>query len=113
MATPSSGHAAIASVSSSPAFRTLTRIRRRFVVLSLSLGLGWFGIFLGLTAWNADLMDLTLHRGVPLAYVFGLSQFAVIWLITWAYLRRSTRVFSPLEATALNAAATERPEVAR
>ena len=94
-----------AAVACSPAFRDLMRRRRRFVLTSLSLGLGWFGIFLALAAWNADVMGWVLHRGVPLAYAFGLSQFAVIWLITWAYLRRSARVFSPLEDTALGAVA--------
>lgn len=81
--------------------------------MSLSIGLSWFGSFLALAAWDVRVMGWALHPSLPLAYVFGLSQFALIWLLTWAYLRQSTRVFSPLEVAALNATIPEPSAVRR
>lgn len=98
---PSSLDTEFAQVEATPAFQTLVRSRRRFVAVALTAGLGWFALFLVLVAWLPGSLGSSVFRGLTLAYALGLSQFALVGVITWAYLRRAARVFDPLETAAL------------
>ncbi|MFI5607417.1 DUF485 domain-containing protein [Amycolatopsis sp. NPDC051903] len=98
---PSSVDTEFAQVEASPAFRILVRSRRRFVTVALTAGLGWFTLFLVLVAWLPGSLGSSVFRGLTLAYVLGLSQFVLVGVITWAYLRRAARLFDPLEAAAV------------
>lgn len=91
----------VQKVSSSSSFAELTERRSRFVRRALAGASLWFGAFLILTSYAHDFMGQFVAPGVTVAYVLGLSQFALVWIVTAAYLRASTRVFVPLEKKAL------------
>ncbi|KXX56685.1 MULTISPECIES: DUF485 domain-containing protein [Rhodococcus] len=91
----------IQKVASSTYFAELIERRSRFVRLALAGASLWFGAFLMLTAYAHDFMGHLVAPGVTVAYLLGLSQFALVWIVTAAYLRASTRVFVPLEKQAL------------
>ncbi|MFC9840132.1 DUF485 domain-containing protein [Rhodococcus sp. NPDC127530] len=91
----------VEKVASSSYFAELTERRSRFVRLALAGASLWFGAFLVLTAYAHDFMGQFVAPGVTVAYVLGLTQFALVWIVTAAYLRASTRVFVPLEKQAL------------
>ena len=91
----------VQKVASSSYFAELTERRSRFVRLALAGAGLWFGAFLMLTAYAHDFMGYLVAPGVTVAYVLGLSQFVLVWIVTAAYLRASTRVFVPLEKEAL------------
>ncbi|QRP46327.1 DUF485 domain-containing protein [Amycolatopsis sp. FDAARGOS 1241] len=76
------------------------RSRRRFAAVALTAGLGCFTLFLVLVAWLPGSLGSSVFRGLTLAYGLGLSQFVLVGVITWAYLRRTARVFDPLEPAA-------------
>ncbi|MDT2004252.1 DUF485 domain-containing protein [Rhodococcus opacus] len=91
----------VQKVASSTYFAELIERRSRFVRLALAGASLWFGAFLMLTSYAHDFMGQFVAPGVTVAYVLGLSQFALVWIVTAAYLRASTRVFVPLEKEAL------------
>ncbi|MFV9452197.1 DUF485 domain-containing protein [Rhodococcus sp. NM-2] len=93
----------VEKVSLSPHFNELVDRRSRFVTTALAGSGLWFGAFLLLTAYAHEFMGQVLLPGLTVAYVLGLSQFALVWIVTAAYLRASTRTFVPLEHEALNA----------
>ncbi|MGC5615406.1 DUF485 domain-containing protein [Georgenia sp. Z1491] len=88
-------------VARSEPFRELVRRRSRFVRAALTFSIAWFGGFLLLIAFAPDLMATILVPGLSLAYLLGFSQFALVWVVTWLYIRMSDRVFVPLQERAL------------
>ncbi len=105
---PSQGHSheapvepAVQTVASSDDFVQLEYRRTRFVRTALIVAGLWFGTFLLLTAYAHDFMAHALVPGLTVAYALGLSQFVLVWVVTAAYLRTSTRTFAPLEDRAL------------
>ena len=42
-------------------------------------------------------MGSSIYRGLTVAYVLGLSQFVMVWLVVWGYLRKSRTDLEPLE----------------
>lgn len=91
----------VQKVAASPYFTELSDRRARFVRRALAAATLWFGSFVVLTAYAHQFMGHFVAPGVTVAYVLGLSQFALVWIVTGAYLRASTRVFLPLEEQAL------------
>ncbi|WP_051182016.1 DUF485 domain-containing protein [Nocardia vinacea] len=91
----------VQQVAASPYFAELSARRSRFVRLTLTAASLWFGSFVVLTAYAHEFMGYFVAPGLTVAYVLGLSQFALVWIVTGAYLRASTRVFLPLEEQAL------------
>lgn len=90
-----------AAIAASPQLVELAARRRRFVTVALLASSAWFGGFLLLTAYAHDFMSTMLAPGLSVAYVLGFSQFVLVWVVTAAYLRASTRVFAPLQARIL------------
>ncbi|GGL13949.1 DUF485 domain-containing protein [Nocardia jinanensis] len=90
-------------VAASPDFAELVDRRTGFVRVALAGSILWFGAFVILTAYAHNFMGQFVARGVTVAYALGLSQFVLVWVVTAAYLRASTRVFVPLENRALEA----------
>jgi uncharacterized membrane protein (DUF485 family) len=95
-----------AAIAGSEAFKTLLRLRARFVSISLTIAVAWFGTFVLLTAYAHDFMSIILVPGLSMAYVLGLSQFMLVWVLTAVYLRTSNRTFIPLQNSALAAVRT-------
>jgi uncharacterized membrane protein (DUF485 family) len=98
MNTPVDNGIDYAAVAQSPAFQELRARRRRFVTTALAVAVAWFGTFVLLTAYAHGFMSSILAPGLSVAYVIGLSQFVLVWVLTTAYLRASTHTFEPLQA---------------
>lgn len=85
------------AVARSEAFRELVARRRRFVIPTTLLALGWWVAFLLLVSYAHDFMGTSIYEGLTVAYVLGLSQFVMVWLVVVAYLRKSVTDLGPLE----------------
>jgi len=83
-------------VERSPEFQELVRARRRFVV---PLAVVFFAIVLAyllLASFAHGFMGKQIG-GLPMAYVAALTQVVLAWVVTWLYLRKADRTFTPLE----------------
>jgi uncharacterized membrane protein (DUF485 family) len=92
------------TIESTDAFRQLVTRRRRFVVPVLVLALGWWVAFIMLVCYAQDFLNNSIYQGFTVAYALGLSQFIMVWIATWAYLRTSDRDLVPLERQVLDEA---------
>jgi uncharacterized membrane protein (DUF485 family) len=81
-----------------PEFRELVTGRRRFAWVTGSMGIGLGVLYVVLVATAPDLMGTTLAGSFTLGFAGGVLLILFTWAITLAYMRRSTRVWAPLEA---------------
>jgi uncharacterized membrane protein (DUF485 family) len=81
-----------------PEFQQLTRGRRRFAWTAGGIGIGFGAAYVVLAATAHDLMDTRVAGSFSLGFAGGVALVVMTWAITWAYLRRSTVVWGPLEA---------------
>jgi len=81
-----------------PEFQELVTGRRRFAWLAGGIGIGFGVLYVVLTATSPDLMGKTLTGSFSLGFAGGVALILLTWAITLAYMRRSTRVWAPLEA---------------
>ena len=101
----------------SPEFQELVTKKRRFVVPATIFFLAWYLGFILLAGYAPDFFGREfLVDGITVGYAFALSQFVMVWVLTWMYLRRADRDFDPLAKRAaeraLEEGATERPPAA-
>lgn len=96
------------AIEASSDFRLLVARRGRFVNAAVALSLAWFGAFILLVAYGESLLRQSVAGGFTVAYALGLSQFLMVWIVTWLYLRRSAHVFEPLERQVVEAASARR-----
>jgi uncharacterized membrane protein (DUF485 family) len=83
----------------SPEFHELVRRKRRFVVPATIGFLAWYVTFVLLAGYAEDFMGRELlFDGITVGYGLALSQFLMVWGLTWLYLRKAEREFDPLEA---------------
>ena len=83
----------------------LVTARRRFVVPATIASLGWFLVFVLLCGLAQDFMATSIYEGLTVAYVLGISQILMVWVVSWRYLRYSDRTLDPLARQALQAQA--------
>jgi uncharacterized membrane protein (DUF485 family) len=82
----------------SPEFRELVRRKRRFVVPATITFLTWYTLFVLLSGYAKDFMGSELLvDGLTVGYGLALTQFVMVWGLTWWYLRKADREFDPLE----------------
>jgi uncharacterized membrane protein (DUF485 family) len=98
-----------------PEFQRLVHERRRFVVPATVFYLAWYLGFVALCGYAPDFMGERVYQGLTVGYCLALSQFVMVGLLAWLYLRRAQRVFDPLEEAAARRALEvgARREVAR
>ena len=84
----------------SPEFRELVSRQRRFVVPATVFFLAWYLGFILLAGYAPDFMGESVYEGLTVGYVLALSQFVMVWGLTWLYLRVADRVFDPLRRRA-------------
>jgi len=83
-------------------FSTLRRTMRRFVFPATIAFLGWYALYVLMSAYARDFMDTKVVGHINVALVFGLLQFVSTFLIAWLYARYAGRKIDPL-ADALRA----------
>ena len=89
----------------SPAFRELVTKRRAFVIPATIFFLAWYFGFIILAGYAEDFMGREfITDGLTVGYALALTQFVMVWVLGWLYLRRADRVFDPLAARAAQAA---------
>ena len=82
----------------SPEFRELISRRRRFVAPATAFFLAWYLGFVALAGYAPDFMGSSIYEGFTVGYALALSQFVVVWVLGWMYLRRSDDEFDGLAA---------------
>jgi uncharacterized membrane protein (DUF485 family) len=80
----------------SPEFRELMSKRRRFVVPCIVFFMVWYFGFVILAGYAPDFMGSSIYEGFTVGYLFALTQFVMVWVLGYLYLRKSERVFDPL-----------------
>ena len=82
-------------VQASDEFQGLKRTLRRFVFPATALFLGWYLLYVLLTAYARDFMDTKLLGEINVAYVLGLLQFVSTFVIAYVYSRYAEKHFDP------------------
>lgn len=80
----------------SPEFRELMSKRRRFVVPCIVFFMVWYFGFVILAGYAPDFMGGSIYEGFTVGYLLALTQFVMVWVLGYLYLRKSERVFDPL-----------------
>jgi uncharacterized membrane protein (DUF485 family) len=92
------------AVERSPEFRELVRKKKAFVIPATVFFLVWYFGFIFLAGYAEDFMGREfITDGLTVGYALALSQFIMVWVLGWLYLRRADRVFDPLAARARDA----------
>jgi uncharacterized membrane protein (DUF485 family) len=74
-------------VSDATRLREFTRARRRVsIILTVAMIALYFG-FIGLIAFNRQLLATRLTDGLSLGIVLGALVIVISWLLTWFYVR--------------------------
>ena len=88
----------------SPEFRDLIRKRRRFVLPATIFFLAWYFGFIILAGYAEDFMGEYVFESVTVGYLLALTQFIMVWVLGWLYLRKADREFDPLARKAAETA---------
>jgi uncharacterized membrane protein (DUF485 family) len=88
----------------SPEFRELIAKRRRFVLPATIFFLLWYFGFIVLAGYAEDFMGESVYEGLTVGYVLALTQFVMVWVLAWLYLRKADREFDPLARRAARVA---------
>jgi uncharacterized membrane protein (DUF485 family) len=85
----------------SPEFQELVVRKRRFVLPATIFFLGWYIAFILLAGYAEDFMGSSIIEGFTVGYLLALTQFVMVWVLTWLYLRKARDEFDPLEDAAV------------
>lgn len=86
------------AIAESDDFTTLMRERRRLTSVLMAVSLGWFAIFLLLATFAKDFMGgAVFAEELTVAYVLGLSQFVLTFVVIRIYAKRADGRFAELE----------------
>ena len=85
------------AVQRSPEFQELVRDRRRFVTAAGTLGVGAGATYVLVANLARDLMGSQVIGSISLGFLGGVALILLTWAITWTYMRRSQRVWGPME----------------
>ena len=84
------------AIERSPEFQELVAAKRRFVVPATVFFLAWYLGFVALCGYAPDFMGESVYEGLTVGYVLALTQFLMVFVLGYAYLRRAQNVFDPL-----------------
>jgi uncharacterized membrane protein (DUF485 family) len=85
------------AIERSPEFRELVEGRRRFTWTAGAIGVGLGALYVVLAGIAPDLMGTEVIGSMSLGFLGGVLLIVVTWVITLMYMRRSDRVWGPLE----------------
>jgi uncharacterized membrane protein (DUF485 family) len=80
----------------SPEFRELITRKRRFVLSATIFFLVWYFGFIILAGYAEDFMGESIYEGFTVGYLLALTQFVMVWGLSWLYLKKADREFDPL-----------------
>jgi uncharacterized membrane protein (DUF485 family) len=80
----------------SPEFRELIARKRRFVLPATIFFLVWYFGFIILAGYAEDFMGESIYEGFTVGYLLALTQFVMVWGLSWLYLKKADRQFDPL-----------------
>lgn len=93
-----SGHVVYEHLHASEDFQELRRRYRRFAIPWTVAFLVWYLLYVVMSNWASDFMDIRLFGNINVALVFGLLQFVSTFGIAWLYARHANRRFDPIAA---------------
>lgn len=98
---PVDSRAVFVQVSKTPEFRELRASFRRFAFPMTIAGLVSYFVYVVLSIYAVDFMASPFlgMQGLNTGIMFGLFQFAVVWVWTAIYVRYANRRLDPLAAT--------------
>jgi uncharacterized membrane protein (DUF485 family) len=88
----------------SPEFRELLTKRRRFVIPATAFFLTWYLGFVALAGYAPDFMTESIYQGFTVGYALALTQFVMVGVLGWLYVRKADREFDGLAAKAAETA---------
>jgi len=88
----------------SPEFKELIAKKRRFVLPATIFFLAWYFGFILLAGYAPGFMGTSIYEGFTLGYALALSQFLMVWVLSYLYLKRADRDFDPLAEKAAQVA---------
>jgi uncharacterized membrane protein (DUF485 family) len=86
-----------ATVEASPEFRELTGGRRRFSAVAGAIGIGAGLLYILLWGIGRGFMGEAIVGSFSVGFLGGIVLILLTWVITALYVRRSARVWAPLE----------------
>ncbi|WP_290587271.1 DUF485 domain-containing protein [Alicyclobacillus sp.] len=78
-----------ANIASATAFRQLVHRKKRFLVPTIIFFLAYYLLLCVFAGWAKSLMGRHILGSVNFGYLFALSQFVMVWVICWLYVRRA------------------------
>jgi uncharacterized membrane protein (DUF485 family) len=84
-------------VEASPEFRELADGRRRFSAVAGAVGIGAGLLYILLWGIGRGFMGESIVGAFSVGFLGGIALIVVTWVITALYMRRSARVWAPLE----------------
>lgn len=93
--TDAGGGATFTEVQATDEFQGLKRSLRRFVFPATALFLGWYLLYVLLSAYARGFMATKLFGEINVAYVLGLLQFVSTFVIAFVYSRYAEKHFDP------------------
>jgi uncharacterized membrane protein (DUF485 family) len=85
------------AVERSPEFQALVARKRRFVLGATIFFLVYYSAFILLCGYEPGFMGESVYEGLTVGYVLALTQFVMVWVLGFWYLRKADREFEPLE----------------
>jgi uncharacterized membrane protein (DUF485 family) len=101
------------AIERTPDFQELVNGRRRFAWTYGTIGVGLGALYVVLAGVAPDLMGTQLFGSMSLGFAGGVVLILVTWVITLAYVRRSDRVWGPLEERIREQASEDAPRSGR
>lgn len=87
-----------ASIGRDARFRLLKARFVRFAVTMIALFLGWYLLYVLLSAFARGFMARQVAGNINVALLLGVLQFASTFLLAWCYARYARRLLDPLSA---------------
>jgi uncharacterized membrane protein (DUF485 family) len=79
-------------------FQELRKRYRSFALPWTVAFLVWYMLYVIMSNWATDFMNIRIAGNINVALVFGLLQFVSTFVIAWLYAKRANRDFDPLAA---------------
>jgi uncharacterized membrane protein (DUF485 family) len=92
------------AIEESPEFKELIAARRRFVLPATIFFLAWYIGFILLAGYAPDFMADSVYEGLTVGYCLALTQFVMVFVLGYTYLRRADTVYDPLAAVVVQKA---------